>query len=61
MKLEGHINNIPIYSSPDCPPDTFYLINDDFYIKYPKRKDGQPDMRYGINKLERMFKFKYDL
>jgi hypothetical protein len=56
MKLEGSYKGIPIYSSPDCPPDQLYLVNNDlFERRLPKRKDGRPDMRYKVNKLERAF------
>jgi hypothetical protein len=61
MKLVGTYRNIPVYSSPDCPPDTVYLMNDNFTIKHPTRKDGKPDMRFGINKMEMIFKRQYGL
>ena len=58
MKLEGEYQGIPIYSSPDCPEAMLYLVNDEyFYVDYPLRKDGKPDMRYGINKLQRALKY----
>jgi len=42
---------IPIKET-DLVKDGFiYLVGDNFEFKYPLRKDGQPDMRYGINKL----------
>jgi len=28
MKFEGTLNNIPIYSSPNCEKDTIYFVND---------------------------------
>ena len=51
MKLVGHYNKMPIYSDPNCPPDTVYLINDEIKINSPLRKDGKPDRRYYVNKL----------
>ena len=52
MKYKGTLNGIPIYSSPDCPPDQIFILNDkSFYFDYPLRKDGKPDMRYRINKF----------
>ena len=50
MKYEGELNGIPVYSSPDCPSDTLYLLNDDAF-DFPRKKDGTYDMRYGVNKL----------
>jgi hypothetical protein len=55
MKLEGTLHGIPIYSTPNCPKDQVYMINpDNFYIDYPLRKDGKPDMRYSVNRLKRL-------
>lgn len=56
MKLVGKFRGIPVYSSPDCPPDAVYLLNDSALERvFPLKKDGKPDMRYSINKLERAF------
>lgn len=52
MKLKGGYKGIPIYSIPVCPPDTIYMINEDYMvIDRPRRKDGKPDMRYKVNKM----------
>lgn len=48
---------IKIFTDPDIEDGMVYFMNtDNFAINYPKRKDGKPDMRYGVNKLERMFR-----
>jgi len=31
-------------------------VSNNFYFEYPKRRDGKPDMRYGICKLHRLLK-----
>ena len=60
MKLEGSYKGIPIYSTPVCPPDTLYMINEkNMVIDYPKRKDGKPDMRYSINKLMKVLESRF--
>ena len=57
MKLEGFYKKLPIYSHPDCPPDTIYFMNDNpFKINYPKRKDGKLDMRFYRNKVKKLLK-----
>lgn len=53
MKLEGKINGISVYSTPVCPPDVMYLI-DESKFDVPRRKDGKPDMRYSINKIMKL-------
>lgn len=57
MKLEGYYMGIPMYSDPNVPPDILYCVNHNkFAINFPLRKDGKPDMRYSINKMEKVFK-----
>lgn len=47
---------IPIIIRDDIPPGTIYLINsENMHRVFPIRKDGKPDMRFSINKLERTF------
>lgn len=55
-KFEGYMNGTAVYSNPMCPPGIIYMINDNFTIQHPLRKDGEPDMRYGINRMEKMFR-----
>ena len=53
-KLEGMYQGVPFYSHPACPPGFLYCLNDDaLKFVFPKRKDGKPDMRYGINRLQK--------
>jgi len=47
MKNTGKkINGIPLYTDPDCPPDTFYLLNEQF--------DSKPTTRIGMFRGKRI-------
>lgn len=62
MKFEGFLSQIPVYSTPSVPSGVMYLLNrDTMFINYPKRKDGKPDMRFGINRLMRLFGYETHL
>ena len=49
---------IVIDEDPSTEENVVYSVSNNFYIKYPKRKDGKLDMRYGICKLHRLLKIK---
>ncbi len=38
------------------PRNVSYSVSNNFYFNYPKRRDGKPDIRYGICKLHRLLK-----
>lgn len=50
-KLEGYYKNIPVYSSPLVQNGIIYMISQNATFSGPKKKNGKPDMRYGINRL----------
>ena len=55
MKLVGEYKGISVYSHPDCPSGFIYMVNDsNFDFETAKRKDGSPDMRFSINKLQKL-------
>lgn len=59
MKLVGYLRGMPVYESPDVEPGILYVVNpNNMYVDYPKRKDGEPDMRYSVNRLARLMKTK---
>ena len=56
MKRVGFFKGINIYESKDVAPGYVYVINEAFMkMNYPKKKNGRPDMRHRINKLQSVF------
>lgn len=56
MKYEGKYKGIPVYSNPAVESGMLYLINEDNFItNYPTKKNGTPDMRFSINKMQAIF------
>lgn len=55
MKQVGQFKGIPVYSDSTIEKGIIYCVNNDIKLEYPKRKDGKPDMRYSINKMQKMF------
>ena len=54
MKLIGYYRHIPFYSSNSIPKNIIYMINsNEIHIEYPRKKNGNYDMRSGVNKLAR--------
>lgn len=55
MKLVGYYNNIPFYSANSVPKNVMYCLNsNEIHIKYPRKRNGSYDMRFGVNKMARI-------
>ncbi len=50
-RVVGHYKGVPVVSSPFVPKDIVYVVPSDLEFSGPRRKNGQPDMRFSLNKL----------
>lgn len=58
MKLAGIYKGIKMYSDPNVEKDMVYVIpsGSKFYYDIKAKRNGTPDMRFGLNKRLAMFK-----